>query len=113
VFVCGDLVAIGVIAELRARGLRVPEDVAVVGSDGVEFGRYVAPALTTAGMLMFESARRAAQLLLGTISGEIAEAQHVRTPIEFWIGQSCGYRLEHPNAPALIRTDDNYEEGNA
>ncbi len=107
VFASGDLVAIGALGELRAQGVRVPEDVAVIGSDGVEFGRYTTPVLSTVGMLMFETARRAAELLLDTVEGALSGVHHVTTPSEFSIGQSCGYRLDHPEAPLDLRLDGN------
>lgn len=105
VFASGDLVAIGAIREIRAQGLQVPEDIAVVGSDGVEFGRYIAPALSTAGMLMFETARRAADILLDRVNEGAPRVEHIRTPIEFAIGESCGYRRTHPDAPAQVWID--------
>jgi DNA-binding LacI/PurR family transcriptional regulator len=42
-----DLMAIGVLQEAAARGLRVPEDLSVVGFDGIEAGAWTSPALTT------------------------------------------------------------------
>ncbi|WP_239451930.1 LacI family DNA-binding transcriptional regulator [Frondihabitans sp. PAMC 28766] len=47
VFCFNDLLAIGAIRTLLAAGLRVPEDVAVVGFDDIEAGRYHTPSLTT------------------------------------------------------------------
>jgi DNA-binding LacI/PurR family transcriptional regulator len=42
-----DLMAIGVLQEAAARGLRVPEDLSVVGFDGIEAAAWTSPALTT------------------------------------------------------------------
>jgi DNA-binding LacI/PurR family transcriptional regulator len=47
VFCYNDLLALGAIRTLLTRGLRVPEDVAVVGFDDTEAGRYNTPTLTT------------------------------------------------------------------
>jgi LacI family repressor for deo operon, udp, cdd, tsx, nupC, and nupG len=47
VFCYSDLVALGAIHTLAVRGLRVPEDVALVGYDDIEEGRYSNPTLTT------------------------------------------------------------------
>jgi DNA-binding LacI/PurR family transcriptional regulator len=47
VFCFNDLLALGALRALHDRGLRVPEDVAVVGWDDVEDGRYSTPTLTT------------------------------------------------------------------
>jgi LacI family repressor for deo operon, udp, cdd, tsx, nupC, and nupG len=43
-----DLVASGVLARLRERGLRVPEDMSVTGFDDIVFAKFTQPALTTA-----------------------------------------------------------------
>lgn len=45
--VFNDLAAIGAIAAIRDFGLKVPEDISVVGRDGISFTRYMRPALTT------------------------------------------------------------------
>jgi LacI family transcriptional regulator len=41
------MTAIGALAAVAARGLRIPMDVAVVGCDGLEMGRYLVPPLST------------------------------------------------------------------
>jgi LacI family transcriptional regulator, repressor for deo operon, udp, cdd, tsx, nupC, and nupG len=47
VFCYSDLVALGAIHTIVSRGLRVPEDVAVIGYDDIEDGRYANPTITT------------------------------------------------------------------
>lgn len=47
VFCLNDLLALGALRTLLSRGLRVPEDVALVGVDDIEDGRYSTPTLTT------------------------------------------------------------------
>jgi DNA-binding LacI/PurR family transcriptional regulator len=47
IFCYNDLLAIGAIRTILARGLRVPEDVAVVGFDDIEAGEYHTPSVTT------------------------------------------------------------------
>jgi DNA-binding LacI/PurR family transcriptional regulator len=46
-FCCNDLLALGALRALAEAGLRVPEDVAVIGIDDIEESRYVSPSLTT------------------------------------------------------------------
>jgi DNA-binding LacI/PurR family transcriptional regulator len=52
-----DMLAIGLIAGLREQGLRVPEDVSVVGMDNLFLGPLITPALTSVGMPLPEMAR--------------------------------------------------------
>ncbi len=52
-----DMLAIGLIAGLREQGLRVPQDVSVVGMDDLFLGPLITPALTSVGMPLAEMAR--------------------------------------------------------
>lgn len=47
VFVSGDQMAIGAIQAIKEYGLRVPEDISVIGFDDIEIAKYMEPALTT------------------------------------------------------------------
>lgn len=60
-----DLVAVGAITALRRRGLRVPDDVSVVGVDGIELGASLSPALTTVRVPYAEFGRAVGRLALG------------------------------------------------
>ena len=71
IFACNDLMAIGVISALREQGLRVPEDVSVVGFDDIPFGAYFFPPLTTLATPLMEVSQRLCQLLLDRINGQL------------------------------------------
>jgi len=60
-----DVMAIGVLAALRAHGRQVPADVSVAGFDDIPVARDLSPALTTVHVPMFELGRRAFELALG------------------------------------------------
>ena len=47
IFAMSDVIAIGAIRAIRDRGLRVPEDISVIGFDGIDLARYYDPKLTT------------------------------------------------------------------
>lgn len=70
VFCCNDLVALGVLHAARQRGLRVPQDVALIGVDDIEEGRYSAPALSTIAPDKDAIAREAVALLLRRMRGD-------------------------------------------
>jgi LacI family repressor for deo operon, udp, cdd, tsx, nupC, and nupG len=63
VFCSADMVAIGLIAGLRKRGLSVPGDISVVGFDGIELSEVYMPSLTTIRQDRLEMGRQAAALL--------------------------------------------------
>jgi DNA-binding LacI/PurR family transcriptional regulator len=58
-----DLMAIGVLQEAAARGLRVPEDLSVVGFDGIDAAAWTSPALTTMEQPIAEIAETAVNAL--------------------------------------------------
>lgn len=64
VFCSNDEMAIGAMRALSARGLRVPEDVSVVGFDDIRFARYMSPALTTVAQPKNALGREATTMLI-------------------------------------------------
>ena len=72
-----DRMAIGVMKTLLANGIRVPEDVAVCGSEGIELAYYVSPTLATWDQHPKELGRRAFELLWRKVNGKEAENQMV------------------------------------
>lgn len=83
-----DLVALGAIRVLREEGLRVPEDVAVVGYDDSEFARLVQPQLTTIRQDPILAGRLLVAKLLRAMAGY--EIKSERLPIELVVRESCG-----------------------
>ena len=76
VVACNDLVAIGLMAQARAFGLRIPEDVAFVGVDNISTGHYVSPSLTTVDSRSEEVGEVALRQVLSMIEGHsVPEAQ--------------------------------------
>jgi len=76
VFAFSDVMAIGALRALRDRGRRVPEDISLIGYDGVEAARFFTPRLTTVRQADEVLARRGAEILLSQIeraSGPVYE----------------------------------------
>ena len=69
VFAANDLMAMGALIALREAGLRVPDDVAVVGFDDIPTARLVEPPLTTIAQFPERLGRRAAELLFDRLAG--------------------------------------------
>jgi DNA-binding LacI/PurR family transcriptional regulator len=63
-----DVIAIGVLQEARAQGLRVPEDLSVVGFDGIDATRWVEPTLTTIEQPIAAIASTAVELLQSVVA---------------------------------------------
>lgn len=70
VFCYNDLLAAGAIREVLRRGLRVPEDIAVVGFDDIEEGRYSTPTLTTISPAKGDIAALAVDQLFRRLGGD-------------------------------------------
>jgi LacI family repressor for deo operon, udp, cdd, tsx, nupC, and nupG len=67
VVVANDLMALGAMQELKAAGLRVPQDMSIVGFDDISFASLSEPALTTVCSPRLEIGRRAVEALLLTV----------------------------------------------
>jgi DNA-binding LacI/PurR family transcriptional regulator len=67
-----DLMALGVLSRLGDRGVAVPRDVSVVGTDNLLYAAMCAPPLTTVAMPMEAAGRAAVDLLLARIGGDMA-----------------------------------------
>jgi LacI family transcriptional regulator len=81
VFCANDLSAIGALDVLHAAGLRVPDDVALVGFDDVDVATMVTPPLTTVRNPAYEIGSSAGELLLSRMNGEYnGAARTVKLP---------------------------------
>jgi LacI family transcriptional regulator len=70
IFAFNDLMALGVLQKLDRHRVRVPEDVAVLGFDGIPLTAYTSPALSTLQQPLAEMGVAAVELLLDRIAGE-------------------------------------------
>jgi LacI family transcriptional regulator len=77
IFAFNDNMAFGVLQAIRERGLRVPEDISVVGFDDAQAASLVTPALTTVRQPLRELGRHGASLLLRLMDGQSGEALRV------------------------------------
>ena len=68
IFAMSDVMAIGAIRALQDAGKRVPEDISIVGFDGLDFGDYTLPRLTSVCQSTETLAERSVEMLLGSIS---------------------------------------------
>ncbi len=83
-----DAVAVGVIRALNDEGIRVPEMVSVTGFDGLDFGRYANPSLTTLIQPIDLIAKYTVSSLLKAIAGDSPTPPHHAVEGEFYLGES-------------------------
>ncbi|HLW02344.1 MAG TPA: LacI family DNA-binding transcriptional regulator [Ktedonobacterales bacterium] len=111
-FVGNDQMAYGVLAVAQQLGVRIPDEVAVVGFDDIPLSAYIRPALTTVHQPFFEMGQRAARLLLSLVESApslalaaqeslLKEANapdaalHIQLATSLTVRESCGARAAH------------------
>lgn len=77
VFAASDATALGVMEAARRRGLRVPDDLSVVGFDDTVMASVATPALTTVRQPLEDMGRVALRTLLRLVAGETLDSHHV------------------------------------
>ena len=93
-----DFMAIGAMDALQARGIRVPQDVAVVGFDDIREGRFAPTPLTTVRQPLDRQGKQALELVLAQIDGQVID-DHITLHTELVRRQSCGcssHELDRP-----------------
>lgn len=90
VFAANDLMAVEVLRAARDAGVRVPEDLAIVGFDDIPLARMVVPALTTVIQPAYQMGALAMERLLRRIAGQDAGPAKVMLDAELVIRSSCG-----------------------
>ncbi|GAA5150259.1 LacI family DNA-binding transcriptional regulator [Microbacterium pseudoresistens] len=91
VFAANDVMAIGLMHGFRDAGLRIPEDVSVVGFDDIPVAAHVHPPLTTVHQDFPEVGRRTVRILLAQIRGEQVPVFGLLAP-ELRVRESSGSR---------------------
>jgi LacI family repressor for deo operon, udp, cdd, tsx, nupC, and nupG len=89
VFCFNDLMALGAMSVLHEAGLRIPQDVAIVGFDDIEDGRYATPSLTTISPDKEALGRLAVSALIGRISKTRTQpAEAINIPFQLCVRKS-------------------------
>lgn len=88
IFASSDAIALGVLEGARRRGLRVPQDISVVGFDDTDAATSSAPALTTIRQPMIEMGRLAVRTVIARARGEEAEFHYVQLATKLVVRES-------------------------
>lgn len=89
VICCNDLTALALLSALPGQGVRVPDDLSVVGFDGIALGEIAAPPLTTVSLELPEMSRAAFELLEAQVAGRASATVTPVTP-RLWERASTG-----------------------
>ena len=87
IIACNDMTAVSVYKVLQKRGYRVPEDIQIIGFDGVKFGRFLTPELTTVAQPIKEMGKCAVQMILGTVK-ELPRDRERKFPVMLIKGET-------------------------
>lgn len=88
VFVASDVVSLGAIRAIRHAGLRIPQDIAVVGFDDIPMADYYDPPLTTVRIPAYGLGWAAGERLVRIVQGEILDQEGVLLESELIIRES-------------------------
>ncbi len=87
-FVYSDIMALSMINGFKNHGIKVPEEVAVIGFDGLYIGELSEPKLTTVKQDITLKGEKAVNLLLSKLNGQSVSAEHHYLPVELVIRES-------------------------
>lgn len=90
VFASNDSMAMGALRALEEAGLRVPDQLALVGFDDMPFAATSKPPLTTVRQPIAEIGEAAARMLVELVEGESAAPRHIVLPTHLVVRESCG-----------------------
>lgn len=90
IIAANDVVAAIVLRTVQRAGLRVPQDISIVGIDDQPFCMYLYPRLTTVQLPIIEAGKQAIEMLLARISGERATSETVTLPCQLIVRESSG-----------------------
>ncbi|MDZ7290561.1 MAG: LacI family transcriptional regulator [candidate division KSB1 bacterium] len=88
VFIASDIQALGAMQAVKEFGLRIPEDIAMVGFDDIELAEYVG--LTTVRQPMFHMGKQGVERLMELMDNPDLPRQHVLIETELVVRESCG-----------------------
>ncbi|MEK4629175.1 MAG: LacI family DNA-binding transcriptional regulator [Solibacillus sp.] len=77
VFASSDMIAIGILKAAHKLGIRIPEELQVVGFDGIAIGEIVTPGLTTVAQNIYALGETATKMLIQQIKGDVLAQEHV------------------------------------
>jgi LacI family transcriptional regulator len=91
VFAASDAMALGAMRALREEGIKVPDDIAIIGFDDLPYSAHAEPPLTTIRQPILRTGSMAAETLIDILEHpDESYARHIILPVELVIRESCG-----------------------
>jgi LacI family transcriptional regulator len=90
IFCSNDFIAMGAMKAIREKGLRIPDDISIVGFDDIEMASYFFPELTTIHQPAYQMGLKGAELLFKILSGELKAPQQILLQHDLVARNSCG-----------------------
>lgn len=88
-FVANNIMTIGALRYLQETGIKIPEQIAIIGFDDYEWARITTPPLTVIKQPAYELGAKAAEVLLQRIANPDSDFRELRLPTELVIRSSC------------------------
>lgn len=85
----GDTTAIGAMEQANSKGIKVPDDISIIGYDDLFFSKFVRPALTTVRQPIMKMGREAFDITLADIDGKLAGEKDVVFDTELVVRESA------------------------
>ena len=90
IFAGNDVIAFGCMRAMMEKGIRIPEDVSIIGFDNVEMSQITCPPLTTIDQPKYETGKAAVEMLLNMIAkGGVHDSEHRIIGVRLIERQSC------------------------
>ncbi|MDR0138642.1 LacI family DNA-binding transcriptional regulator [Metabacillus idriensis] len=89
VFYANDEMALGGMKAFQEKGIKVPDDISIIGFDNIMLSGYTNPPLTTIHQPKYEMGSLAAHLVFQILNGESIEKQHYSLQTKLMIRESC------------------------
>lgn len=83
IFVGNDQIGVALVKEAMLRGIRIPEDLQIIGFDGIEIGGLITPSLSTIQQPIYELGKEAARLLLALANKHQVKETSICMPINY------------------------------
>jgi DNA-binding LacI/PurR family transcriptional regulator len=88
ILACNDLIALGALLAIREAGLHCPDDISVIGFDGLDLAETTTPQLSSVYQSPYQLGAAAAQLALDRVASKTTPVRHLVLPTELKIRES-------------------------